>query len=216
MTEPRTARSRRTRAAIVAAVRDELRRTSAFSVEAVVARAGCAPATYYAHFPAKDDALAEAFGLVLEDLERVNAEMFEVDALRRLGTVAFARDVEARSVRFFRAEALVFRAALARLPEHREIRRRYRATEAATLRHVARFLAESGEAGLLPGTSVAARAPAVLVLAQGLNNPRLLQVPPGDPVHGMLAGALAAVLSGEACGVAVSGVKLRKPVRRRA
>jgi hypothetical protein len=35
-------------------------------------------------------------------------------------------------------------------------------------------------------------------------------------VHGMLAGALAAVLNGEACDVAVSGVKLRKPVRRRA
>jgi AcrR family transcriptional regulator len=216
VTEPRTARSRRTRAAIVTAVREELRRASAFSVDAVVARAGCAPATYYTHFPAKDDALAEAFGLVLEDLEQVIAEVFDVEVLRQLGTAAFARNAEVRSVRFFRSEALVFRAALARLPEHPEVRSRYRATEEATLRQVARFLSEAGEAGLLPGRAVAERAAAVIVLAQGLNNPRLLRAAAGDPVHRMLAGALAAVLTGEACGVAVSGVRLRKPARRRA
>jgi AcrR family transcriptional regulator len=216
VTEPRTARSRRTRAAIVAAVREELRRASAFSVDAVVDRAGCAPATYYTHFPAKDDALAEAFGLVLEDLERVFAEIFDVEVLRRLGTDAFARNAEAQSVRFFRSEALVFRAALARLPEHREIRTRYRATEEATLRQVARFLSQAEEASLLPGRAVAERAAAVIVLAQGLNNPRLLRAPAGDPVHEMLAGALVAVLTGTACGSAVSGVRLRKPARRRA
>ena len=215
-TEPRTARSRRTRAAIVEAVREELRRASAFSVEAVVARAGCAHATYYTHFPSKDDALAEAFGLVLDDLERVIAEVFDVTALRRLGTVPFARNAEARSVRFFRSEALVFRAALARLPEHREIRSRYRATEEATLRQIAGFLSEAADAGLLPGPSAAERAPAVVVLAQGLNNPRVLRAPAGDLVHRMLAGALASVLTGDACASAVSGGRLRKPTRRRA
>jgi AcrR family transcriptional regulator len=214
VSEPRTARSRRTRAAIVAAVREELRRASSFSVEAVVARAGCSPATYYSHFPSKDDALAEAFGFVLADLERVFAELFELDALRALGVDGFASRAEAESVRFFRSEALVFRAGLARLPEHPEIRDRYRATEQATLRHIAGFLSEAGKAGLLPSAAVAERASAVVVLSQGLNNPRLLRASPQDPVHRMLAGALAALLSGDACGAAVSGVKLQKPRRR--
>jgi AcrR family transcriptional regulator len=215
MAGPRTARSRRTRAAIVAAVREELRRSSGFSVDAVVARAGCAPATYYAHFPSKDDALAEAFALVLADLERVFIEAFDVDSLRELGEVAFASRAEADSVRFFRSEALVFRAALARLPENRSIRDRYRAAEQATLRHITRFLSEAQAAGLVPGPAAAKRASAVVVLTQGLNNPRLLRTAADDPVHEMLAGALASVLVGTACGSAVSGVKLRKPSRRR-
>jgi AcrR family transcriptional regulator len=196
MVEARTARSRRTRAALVDAVHDELRRTGAFTVDQVVERAGCAPATYYAHFPTKDDAVAAAFGTVLDELERLAVSAFGLGDLERLGPAAFARGVEQELVAFFRTESLVFRAALARLSEHRPIRTRYRAAETRVLATIGGFLEQAEEAGLVPGPRAAERAAAVLVVAQGCNNPRLLRAPDGDPVHDLVALALAATLLG--------------------
>jgi len=180
----------------VDAVHEELRRTGAFSVDQVVERAGCAPATYYAHFPTKDDAVAIAFATVLDDLERLAGSAFGLDDLVRLGPTAFARRVERELVAFFRTESLVFRAALARLSEHRPIRTRYRAAEAAVLATIAGFLDQAEQAGALPGPGAAGRAEAVLVVAQGCNNPRLLRAAAADPVHDLVALALAATLLG--------------------
>ena len=205
MAEARTARSRRTRAALVAAVTDELRRSGGFTVEQVVDRVGCAPATWYAHFPSKDDAVAEAFGTVLDDLTRRVVAIFGLDQLERLGPAGFARHVEAELVTFFRTESLVFRAALARLSEHREIRGRYRAAENAVLVAVGEFLTLAGTAGLLPSIGTADRARAVLVVSQGFNNPRLLRAPADDSLHELLAMALAAALAGTTAGVSRGG-----------
>jgi AcrR family transcriptional regulator len=153
----------------------------------VAAAAGCSEATYYAHFPTKDDAVAEAFGVALDSLEVLTRRVFVRDELERDGPGVVAARVERELVRYFKSESLVFRAALARLPEHRGIRERYRHVERAVIAHLHDVLG--------PGPDVASRAEAALVVSQGVNNPRLLRAAPSDPVHVRVAAALAAALA---------------------
>jgi AcrR family transcriptional regulator len=195
MAEARTARSRRTRAALVAAVRHELRRAGTFSAEAVAERAGCSPATYYVHLPTKDDALAAAFALVLADLEALAGGLFTLERLERAGAGGWSREVVDEVVGFFATESLVFRAALARMGDHAGLRAGYRATEERVLARLVAFLDAAAAAGLVPGGGTDQRAGAVLVLTQGLNNPRLLRRPRPDAVLASLAAALATVLA---------------------
>lgn len=196
MAEPRTVRSRRTRVAIVAALREELRRTGTFTVNAVVEGAGCSPATYYAHFPSKDEALTEAFGALLVDLCDFIAGVFEVESLRRLGLVGFARAVVADLVGYFRVETLAVRAGMAGVPENHQLLVAYKTAEDAIVNLVADFLARAESDGLLAGPDAAGRAAAVVVTVQGLNNPLVLRAAPDAPIHEGMAAAMAAVLSG--------------------
>lgn len=200
MQQARTARSRRTRSALVAAVRDELRRNGAFTGESVAERAGCSPATYYVHLPTKDDALAAAFGLVLADLDALGARLFDVEQLAARGVPRWCEEVVGETIGFFATETLVFRAALARLADHRRLRSAYRATEQATLTRVRALVGAGQERRLLAAGSPDGRAEAALVLVQGLNNPRLWRRGLPDAVPAGLAAALRTVLDGPAPG----------------
>jgi AcrR family transcriptional regulator len=180
----------------VAAVREELRRTGTFTVNAVAEGAGCSPATYYAHFPSKDEALTEAFGALLADLQDFMAGVFEVEALRRLGLVGFARALVADLVGYFRVETLAVRAGMAAVPENHEALVAYKTAEEAIVKLVAGFLTKAEGDGLLPGPDAAGRAAAVVVIVQGLNNPLVLRASPDEPIHEGLVAAMAAVLAG--------------------
>lgn len=157
----RTARSRRTRAALVSAVREQLRATGEFTAESVAERAECSEATFYGHFATKDDALTAAFELVLIEMfemlsDAVTAECIDADC-----KAAMANFVEQQTI-FFRVESLVFRAALSRLPFHKTLRHLYREAERVTLEHLSFALGDK------------ALAERFLVMSQGLNNPRAL------------------------------------------
>ena len=170
----RTQRSRRTRASLVASVRDELREFGSFTAESVATRADCSAATFYSHFATKDDALASAFELVLVELEALVRATFCADALLADG---LDRTIEAwidHQVEFFRDESLVFRAALGRLPFHQGIRHAYRETERLSLDHIVETIAAGQDAGVIRAGEPLALAEAFLVLSQGLNNPRVL------------------------------------------
>ncbi len=177
------------------ATRAELAATGSFTAERVAARAEVSVATFYAHFPSKDDALVAAFSASLEDLLRCSAEALSVERLLEIG-LAETVDVLVRSVvAFFRAEALVFRAALARLPDHRGIRDAYRETERRSLESTRRFVERGQAAGVVCAGDPEQLAELVMVFSQGLNNPRLLRLGDAHPMLGqlstMLHGALA-------------------------
>ena len=192
----RTARSRRTRAALVAAVRSELRATGSFTAELVAERAGCSPATFYSHFATKDDALAAAFEVVLGDLVSQAEVHFTLDVVRARGVGQTVRDLVEHQATFFRTESLVFRAALARLPEHRGLRDAYRNAEAANLAHLKSVVSDAQNLGLIRPGSPDVLAEAVMVLAQGINNPRLLR-PEAAGLRAEVAIAITAVLAPE-------------------
>jgi AcrR family transcriptional regulator len=193
--EPRTVRSRRTRAAIIAAVRDELRRTGAFTANAVAEGAGCSPATYYAHFPSKDEALTAAFDSLLTDLQEFVGRVFAIASLRRRGLVGFARTTVAELVGYFQVETNAVRAGMAGVPENHQLLVAYKAAEDAIVGIVAEFLGQAESLGLLPGPDAKGRAAAVVVLIQGLNNPLVLRATPRDPIHNGMVAAMAAVLA---------------------
>lgn len=182
----RTARSRRTQAALVEAARAELRDSGRAEADRVAGRAGCAVATYYAHFGSHDEAVAAAFTDALDDLVALTAGLFSAADAVALGPGPWAHRVVRSVVGYFADEALVFRAVLARLPEHRGIREAYRVAERNVLADIEGFLAEVSPR---PGAP-RARAEAVLVFLQGLNNPRLRQRSRPDLVLDELAGAL--------------------------
>lgn len=177
----------------MAAVRDELRATGSFDAERVGRRAGCAPATYYAHLSTKDDALGAAFALVLNDLVALvvrHVTFQPIGDLRHFCAVLVGDLVD-----FFGEESLVFRAALARAVDHRGIRRSYRAAEREALSCLRACLAAAQVQGhVTDATSAAALADAVLVQCQGLNNAYLLGREDRDAVLGLLAEAMTQVL----------------------
>ena len=190
----RTERSRRTRAALVAGVRDELRASGTFTADTVAARAGCSVATFYSHFATKDDALASAFELVLVDLAEVIESTLTVEALAGDGLDVAVGSWIDRQVEFFRDESLVFRAALARLPFHRGIRHAYREAERVALHHLVEVITAGQSHGVIRSGEPAELAEAFLVLSQGLNNPHAIR-PDAQPLRPHLRRALVAALA---------------------
>lgn len=159
----RTARSRRTRIALVAAVREELRSTGAFTAETVAERADCSPATFYGHFATKDDALTAAFELVLVEMFELLRDSVTVEQIESDDMAMSITDFVERQAMVFRTDSLVFRTAISRLPAHKALRHLYREAERVSLEHLAFVLGDK------------ALAERFLVMSQGLNNPRALR-----------------------------------------
>ena len=164
----RTARSRRTRSALVAGVRDELRSTGAFTAETVAERAECSPATFYGHFATKDDALTAAFELVLVEMFELLRDAITVEHIGSNDAAASIAEFVERQATVFQTESLVFRAALSRLPAHKALRHLYREAERVSLEHLSFVLGDKDLAERF------------LVMSQGLNNPRALRT---DAAH---------------------------------
>ncbi|MEZ5266659.1 MAG: TetR/AcrR family transcriptional regulator [Acidimicrobiales bacterium] len=175
MPAPAPSKSVRTRTGLAVATRAQLAATASFTAEQVAARAGTSPATFYAHFPTKDQALTAAFELSLDQLVTRTNAVLSVETLLDDGLERTCARLVAELVAHFRADALVFRAALARMAEVRPIRDAYRRSEAASLAHLERFVRRGQAAGLVTDGPAAALAELVLVLSQGVNNPRLLR-----------------------------------------
>lgn len=168
------------------AVHDRLAREGAFTAEAVAADVGCTPGTFWSHFGTKDDAITEAFAATLEDLVALNAELWG-DGPGGFGTsgpeqrTEWAAAAIDRMIEFFTARALVFRAAMARLAEHRELRTVYRRAERHAIDDVARALGPDR-----PPDDAAL----VIAFCQGLNNPTLLASATTERARRRLAQAL--------------------------
>jgi hypothetical protein len=93
------------------------------------------------------------------------------------GANRFWLDVVDDLVEFFGREHLVFRSALARLPEHRPLRQSYRRAERRMLDVLRRFVVAGQADGLVACGDPDQLATTLLVVAQGCNNPRLLRAP---------------------------------------
>ena len=170
-----TARSRRTRSALVAAVRSNLRAHGTFTADSVADLAGCSPATFYSHFGTKDDALTAAFDQTLSELVDGSTQRLTVAAFANLGIDATITVFVDWQAQFFRVESLVFRAALSRLPAHQPLRAAYRRAEEQTLTHMDATLSTLQTAGTIRTGDTTELAEAFMIASQGINNPRALR-----------------------------------------
>ena len=191
MAEPRTVRSRRTRVAIIAALREELRRTGTRNPVIMLDEIDKLAA----------DFRGDPASALLEVLDPRQNHSFrdhylDLESLRRLGLVGFARTLVADLVGYFRVETLAVRAGMAGVPENHQLLVAYRTAEDAIVNLVADFLTKAECDGLLAGPDAAGRAAAVVVTVQGLNNPLVLRAAPDEPIHEGMVAAMAAVLAG--------------------
>jgi AcrR family transcriptional regulator len=167
--------------ALVRWTRAVLAETGGFSAELVAERAGMSPATFYAYFPSKDEALAAALDEVLTEL--VDRSMRELDIERLLddGLRAVMQRAAMACLDVFTASAVVLRLALARLPESRTIRHVYREHQRQAMEEIQRFIRLGAAAGRLSADDHESVSLALIVGFQGLNNPLLLNRERDDP-----------------------------------
>lgn len=188
-------KSQRTLARLVECTGQEIAESGSFTAERVAARAGTSVATFYSHLPTKDVALAAAFDATMDDLVELVEARLAGEASLEDGLEAFARDFVDASLAFFADRSLIFRCALARMPECRPLREVYRAHQAQAFSRYARFIETGQAAGKVRPGDVEALARAFLVLSQGLNNPLALGLGEGDPLRAELAGLVQALLA---------------------
>jgi len=177
---PSGGKARRTYQNLAEGTCAEIAASGSFTAERVALRTGSSPATFYAYFSSKDDALTAAFEVVLERLLSFVEEALTIERLLERGLEAFCQEFVADVLAFFRSESQVFRLALARLPESRSLRDAYRASTASALSRYQRWIELGQAAGKLREQEPAVLARTLMVLTQGLNNPIALATP-SDP-----------------------------------
>ncbi len=181
--EARTsAKALRTSENLVGAVRAEIAASGSFTAERVALRAGTSPATFYLYFPTKDDALSAAFDAVLDRLVEWVDDILCIERLLDGGLASLCADFVAGGVGFFTEETLVFRCALARLPESRDLRATYRRHENDVLERYRRFIGLGQSAGKIRGDDPLTIARALLVFSPGLNTPLAFGLTAEDPL----------------------------------
>lgn len=186
--EAKTLRSRRTRAALVAATRARLAEEGRFTAEAIAADTGCTPGTFWAHFGTKDEAVLAAMVATLDDLVGLVAELFgEVPPLRsRQRRTSWAANTVEQLIDYFVANALLIRVALGRSEEHRPVIHAYRNAEERIIDLVLGGLTEG---------KTRDDAAAVVIFCQGINNAIVMRSKTGGTIRKNLATALS-VLAG--------------------
>lgn len=190
-TPPEGGKARRTYDTLVSATRDVIADTGVFTADAVAERAGMSQATFYTYFSSKDDALAAVLELALADLDASAAERLSIEAILDTDLRTALRATAVTLVERFRADELVYRAALGRLPHSRPIRDAYRRGQAAGLAILRRFVELAQAADRVRNGDPDAMAGALLVALQGLNNPNLLHRPTDDVLDELTRGLVA-------------------------
>ena len=191
-------RSMRTRAVLVEAALGRLRTDGSFTAEQVAADAGVSVATIYNRFPGgRDGLLATAFDSALHRVAEAYSGPLTADHLLDHGLEGTMQTMVERLAEVFTDEALVFRAALARLSESRDIRDTYRQHEAAARAANRRFIELGQAAGRIAAGCPDELADLLLVVGQGVNNPVLLGASDRGPLCSRITAALVAVLSPE-------------------
>ncbi|MEM9624413.1 MAG: TetR/AcrR family transcriptional regulator [Pseudomonadota bacterium] len=192
-----TSKYARTHQGLIAATLAEICATGTFSAEAVTRRCNQSVATFYKHFAAKDEAMADAFGLALDELVTQVQAQWTIEKLLAEGAETVCRDGVYAAISYFNKHLLIFRTALADLPTSKRIRAVYRSHEAQILEHFEQLIRLGQRAGKIRGQAddVVTIARTHLVLTQGLNNHNLLGQH-DDAVFGAMAAAIQANLVG--------------------
>ena len=188
-------RATRTRTALDDATVAALREDGSFTTEQVAEVAGVSVATVYNRVPeGRDGLLAGALDLALDRLVEVTAEALTVEHLLDEGLDCVLRHLAEGLVGVFDEEALVLRAALARLPESRLLREVYRERQAEAQALNRRFVELGQAAGRIGDGDPDELADTLVVLCQGLNNPVLLGSADRPALVERLVSAMATVL----------------------
>jgi AcrR family transcriptional regulator len=194
---PSGGKARRTYQNLAVATCAEIEASGSFTAERVALRAGSSPATFYAYFSSKDDALTAAFQVVLDRLVEFVEEAMTVESLLELGLESFCERFAVDTLTFFRRESQVFRLALARLAENAPLRTAYRTNQRLALARYQRWIELGQAAGKLRMQEPEMLARVLMVLTQGFNNPIALATPRDEVLEAELGRSLFVLLCPE-------------------
>ena len=187
----------RTRLRLVEAARDELAASGELTAPRVARRAGSSTATFYNHFPSKDAAFVAVFAAAMDDLVDFVTAQLRIERLLDLGLAAFAEAWVLGCRDFFRANTLVFSAAQARFPASKAIRDVYREREAAAFERFRRFVELGQAARVVREGDADAIGQALMVTAEGWNNPAVARMEGDSGLARELARGVARLLAPE-------------------
>jgi len=187
----------RTRVRLVDAAREELEAVGSLNAERIARQAGSSPATFYNHFSSKDEALVAVFSAAMDDLVAVVREQLRVERLLEVGLEAFAESWVGACLEFFRANNTVFSAARVQSKALKAFRDVYREHESTAFEDFRRFVELGQKAQVVRAGDAAAIAQALLVAAQGWNNPLVLRSASGAPLQRELSRSVVHLLAPE-------------------
>ncbi len=188
-------KSERTRQALLDALRIELQSTGSFSAESVTRRAGSSTATFYNHFDSKDEAFDAAFAMLMNELLVMVESGLSIERVLERGLSDFAEEWLRGCVQFFRANSVLFRAAQARSLLSPAIEQCYADSEQQAIRLCERFIRLGQAAGVFRSGDASAMATAMMILAEGYNNPAVLRLRASEGLHDELVRCLVQLLA---------------------
>ncbi len=180
-------KSSRTERRLIQAVRDELALTGGFSASAVAGRAGLSPATFYNHFPGKDEALLAAYAAMLDELVALVDEHCRIEHVLDRGLSRFFRDWLQAGIAFFAGNVALLRAGQVAMAHFRPLREAYRRHEQAVLDRYQRLLQLGQAARVIRAGDCAAMSRVLLVQTESWYHPMVLKLEPHDVVFEELA-----------------------------
>ncbi|MEM1229812.1 MAG: TetR/AcrR family transcriptional regulator [Pseudomonadota bacterium] len=180
-------KSRRTELRLVQAVRDEFAIAGGFSAAAVARRTGMSPATFYNHFPGKDEALLAAYVAMLDELVALVDEHCRIERLLALGLSGFFRDWLQAGIAFFAQNVALLRAGQVAMARSRPLREAYRHHEQAVLDRYQQLLQLGQAARVIRAGDSAAMSRVLLVQTESWYHPMVLRLEPRDELFHELA-----------------------------
>ena len=171
---PTKGKAQRTFDRLARATLEEINKKGSFTADEVAARGNSSPATFFTYFPTKEDAVAAAFSIALDELVDVTESGLRIEQLLDEGLETVCTDFTSSCIGYFREHALIFRLALTRLPTNKTIRNGFRDRQARALEHYRRFIDLGQKSGLVRAGDTGVMADVLLVMTQGLNNPALI------------------------------------------
>lgn len=176
-------RSERTRARLLAAVAAEIEVDGDFGADGVARRAGTSIATFYNHFPSKQEALRAAYG------DLMGALLAHVDAHCRIervlvqGLEAFLSDWVADTAAFFARHSALFRLAQPAMGRGDVIRTLYLEHQDVVVERYRRFVELGQAARVFRQGDAEAIARWLLVTSEGWFHPAMQRLERGDALH---------------------------------
>lgn len=167
-------KAERTLNRLVSATIAEISDTGSFTGDRVAKRAEVSPATFYVRFESKEAALAAAFEATMDELIELVARHWNIERLLNDGLTTLCEHAAHACIEYFRQHAMMFRLALAELPNSKSIRDAYRRGEDYVFDHFEQFITLGQRAGYIRTDDVSVMARTHLILTQGLNNPNAI------------------------------------------
>lgn len=176
------------------AIRAQFRLRGSLDVSAVASAAGVTTATFYNHFDTNEDSIVAAFDVVLQGLVATSDDIVTIALLDDSGPLETMRLYVDREVGLLRADSQLMRAGVALIAHHPGARAVFRRAESIHLAHLVEVLTEAKENSVIDINDPKATAESLLVLAHGVNHPRLLR-PRANRLRQQYAAGMALLLT---------------------